>query len=91
MSLNPATVLNPVLNFLDGPDLELRCFFYLVFVWLSLAAIAWVLGGGLRRKRLQGRPARVNSGVIDTTRPPNQSPPPTATTEIDPVQNDATK
>jgi len=87
MRLNPADVLNPVFNFLDALISNYGVYLYLVFVWLSLAVIAWVSGGGLRRRRTQGNSATVNSGIIFTTRLPNQSPPPIIITEIDPVQN----
>jgi hypothetical protein len=76
MNLNPATVLNPVFNFLDALISNYGVYLYLVFVWLSLGPIAWVLGGGLRRKRPQGNSVTVIPGIIFTTRPPNQSPPP---------------
>jgi hypothetical protein len=88
MILNPATVLNPVFNALDALVQNYGVYCYIVFVWLSLAAIAWMLSGGLRRKRPHDNPATVISGTIFTTRPPNQSSPPTVIAEIDPVQND---
>ena len=88
MNLNPATVLNPVFNTLDALISDYGVYLYLVFVWLSLGAIAWVLGGGLRRKRSQGNSATVIPGIIFTTRPPNQSPPPIIITDVDPAQND---
>ena len=88
MRLNPADVLNPVLNFLDALILDYGVYLYLVFVWLSLRAIAWVLGGGLRRRRSQGNSATVIPGIIFTTRPPNQSPPPIIITDVDSAQND---
>ena len=88
MILNPADVLNPVFNALDALISDYGVYLYLVFVWLSVAVIAWVLSGGLRRKRPQGNSATVIPGIIFTTRPPNQSPPPIAITEVDPVQND---
>ena len=88
MNLNPAAVLNPVFNFLDALISDYGVYLYLVFVWLSLAVIAWVLGGGLRRRRSQGNSATVISGIIFTTRPPNQSPPPIIITDVDPAQND---
>jgi hypothetical protein len=50
MILNPADLLNPVFNALDALISNYGVYLYLVFVWLSLGAIAWVLGGGLRRK-----------------------------------------
>jgi hypothetical protein len=88
MSLNQADVLNPVFNFLDALISDYSVYLYLVFVWLSLGAIAWVLGGGLRRKRPQGNSVTVIPGIIFTTRPPNQSPPPIIITDVDPAQND---
>jgi len=88
MILNPATVLNPVFNFLDALISNYGVNLYLVFVWLSLGAIAWILIGGLRRKRPQDNSVTVVSGIIITTRPPSQSPPPIIITNIDPVQND---
>jgi hypothetical protein len=88
MNLNPADVLNPVFNFLDALISNYGVYLYLVFVWLSLAVIAWVLGGGLRRRWSQGNSATIILGIIFTTRPPNQSPLPLVITEIDPVQND---
>jgi hypothetical protein len=88
MNLNPATVLNPVFNTLDALIQNYGVYLYLVFVWLSLGAIAWVLGGGLRRRRTQGNSAPVIPGIIITTRPPMHQPPPTVITEVDPTQND---
>jgi len=87
MNLNPATVLNPVFNALDALIANYGAYLYLVFVWLSLVVIAWILSGGLRRKRSQGNSATVISGIIFTTRPPNQSPPPIIITDVDPMQN----
>ena len=76
MSLNPADVLNPVFNFLDALISDYGIYLYLVFVWLSLAVIAWVLGGGLRRRRPPGNSVTIIPAIIFTTRPPKQSPPP---------------
>ena len=87
MSLNPADVLNPVFNFLDALISNYGVYLYLVFVWLSLGAIAWVLGGGLRRRRLHGNSATVIPGIIITTRPPIQSPSPIIGIEIDPARD----
>ena len=88
MNLNPADVLNPVFNSLDALISDYGVYLYLVFVWLSLGAIAWVLSGGLRRKRPQGNSATVIPGIIFTTRPPMQSPPPIIITDVDPARND---
>ena len=88
MNLNPATVLNPVFNALDALIQDYGVYLYLVFVWLSLAVIAWVFSGGLRRKRPQGNSATVIPGIIFTMRPPIQSPPPIIITDADPAWND---
>ena len=88
MNLNPATVLNPVFNFLDALIADYGVYLYLVFVWLSLGAIAWVLGGGLWRKRPQGNSAMIISGIIITTLPPMHQPPPFIIADVDPARND---
>jgi hypothetical protein len=88
MNLNPATVLNPLFNALDALISDYGVYLYLVFVWLSLGAIAWVLSGGLRRKRPHDNSATVIPGIIITMRPPNQSPPPIIITDVEPTQND---
>ena len=77
MSLNPATVLNPVFNALDALIQDYGVYLYLVFVWLSLLVIAWVLSGGLRWKHSQENPVAVVPGIIISMRPPTHlSPPP---------------
>jgi len=87
MNLNPAAVLNPVFNFLDAVISDYGVYLYLVFVWLSLAVIAWVLSGGLRRKRPPGNSATVIPGIIFTMRPPIQPPPSIIIADFDPAQN----
>ncbi|HEY5043495.1 MAG TPA: hypothetical protein VIK53_16000 [Verrucomicrobiae bacterium] len=87
MNLNPADVLNPVFNALDALISDYGVYLYLVFVWLSLAVIAWVLSGGLRRKRPQGNSATIIPGIIFSLRPPIQPPSPIIGIEIDPAQN----
>ena len=88
MILNPATVLNPIFNALDALISNYGVYCYLVFVWLSVALIAWVLSGGLRRKRPQGNSATIIPGIIFSMRPPIQPPSPIIGIEIDPAQND---
>lgn len=87
MSLNPATVLNPVFDALDALISNYGVYLYLVFVWLSLAVIAWVLGGGLRRKWPQRNSVTVVPGIIFTTRPPIQSPSPINIANVYSAQN----
>jgi hypothetical protein len=87
MNLNPAAVLNPVFNAPDALIQDYGVYFYLVFVWLSLAVIVWILSGGLRRKRPQENSATIIPGIIFTMRPPIQSPPPIIGIEIDPARN----
>ena len=88
MKLNPADVLNPVFNALDALISNYGVYLYLVLVWLSLAMIAWVLGGGLRRRRSQGNSTMIISGIIITTRPPMHQPPPFIIADVDPARND---
>ena len=42
MNLNPAELLNPIFNALDALIENDGVYLYLVFVWLSLAVIAWI-------------------------------------------------
>jgi hypothetical protein len=53
--------------------------------------LAWVFGGGLRRRRPQEHSATVIPGIIITTRTPIQPPPPIVITDVDPAQNDDNK
>jgi hypothetical protein len=88
MIFNPAAVLNPVFNALDALISDYGVYLYLVFVWLSLGAIAWVLGGGLRRKRPQRNSVTIIPGIIITMRPPMQSAPPIIGIEVEQTWND---
>ena len=88
MNLNPAELLNPVFNALDGLIENYGVYLYLVFVWLALLAIAWIFSGGLRRKRTKGNSATVIPGIIFTMQPPMQSPPPIIGIEVDQTWND---
>jgi hypothetical protein len=88
MILNPADVLNPVFNALEALISDYGVYLYLVFVWLSVAVIAWVLSGGLRRKRPQGNSATVIPGIIITIHPPMHQSPPFIIADVDPARND---
>ena len=87
MNLNPAELLNPVFNTLDGLIENGGVYLYLVFVWLALLAIGWILSGGLRRKRPQGNSVTVIPAIIFTMQPPLQSPPPIIGIEVDQTWN----
>ena len=86
MNLNPAELLNPIFNALDALIENDGDYHYLVFVWLSLAVIAWILSGGLR-KRMKGNAATVIPAIIFTMQPPMQSPPPIIGIEVDQTWN----
>ena len=87
MNLNSAAELNPVFNFLDAPISDYGVYLYLVFVWPSLLAIAWVLSGGLLRNRSQRNSVAVILAIIFTMQPPRQSPPPIIGIEVDQTWN----
>ena len=86
MNLNPAELLNPIFNVLDALIENDGVYLYLVFVWLSLAVIAWILSGGLR-KRMKGNAATVIPAIIFTMQPPPQSPPLIIGIEVDQTWN----
>jgi len=73
MNLNPATVLDPVFHFLDWIMAEWGVYLVLAFVWLSLILIAWIFGGGLRRK-FPNQP-HFSDGLGIVIKPHTQPPP----------------
>ena len=87
MNLNPAELLNPIFNTLDGLIENYGVYLYLVLVWLALALIGWIFSGGLR-KQMKGNSATVIPAIIFTMQPPMQSPPPIIGIEVDPARND---
>ena len=62
-------------------------YFYLVFVWLALATIVWIAGGGLPRT-MKGNAATVIPIVIIVTRPPRQPEPPVVDIEVERTWSD---
>ena len=86
MNLNPAELLNPIFNTLDGLIENYGVYLYLVFVWLALLAIGWIFSGGLR-KRMKGNSNTVIPAIIFTMQPPPQSPPPIIGIEVDQMWN----
>ena len=73
LNLKLLKLLPSLFNALDRLIENHGVYLYLVFVWLALAIIGWILGGGLR-KRMKGNSATVVPGIIFTTHPPPQSP-----------------
>jgi hypothetical protein len=71
MNLTPGEVLDPVFHFLDDAIANYGVYLYLALVWLSVIVIAWVFGGGLRRKMRQ--PPRISVGIVIQ---PSAPPPP---------------
>jgi hypothetical protein len=74
MNLNPATVLDPVFQFLDGIIAEWGVNLFIVFIWLSVLVLAWVFSGGLRRKFPDQPHVSASLGII--IQPHRPSPPP---------------
>ena len=62
MNLNPGEVLDPVFHFLDDVIADCGIYLYLALVWSSVILIAWIFGGGLRRKMRQ--PPSITVGII---------------------------
>jgi len=89
MNLNPREVLDPVFHFLDDAIAAYGVYLYLALVWLSVIVIAWIFGGGLRRK-FRHHP-HITSGIGIVILPPTRQPPPTPPIimhEFDPSRDD---
>jgi hypothetical protein len=84
MNFNPGEVLEPVFHFLDEAIADYGVYLYLVLVWLSVAAIAWISSGGLRRK--MRRPPNIAVGIA--IQPSAPSPPSIIYREPDSVCGD---
>ncbi|MGB7767412.1 MAG: hypothetical protein WBN22_00965 [Verrucomicrobiia bacterium] len=84
MNLNPATVLDPVFDFLDGVIEEDGIYLFLVFVWLSLLVLAWVFSGGLRRKFPNHPHVGAGIGIVIQPHTPPSPPPTIIIHEYDP-------
>jgi hypothetical protein len=73
MNTHPVQALDPVFEFLDRIIRDQGDILFMVFAYVALAAIAWILSGGLRRRQ-----ARRESGAgisIIVIRPPAVPPP----------------
>lgn len=73
MRPHPEAVLGPVFDWLDRMIADHGDRLFVVFLWLSIFVIAWIIGGGLRR-----RASRNGCLVVrpSNTPPPFQSDPP---------------
>lgn len=89
MNITGAEALQPVLEFLDWLIAEHGHQLYLGLVYFSIPVVAWILGGGWRRK--PSRPASVTPITILIIRPPTRPPslpPPRLGDERDPCADD---
>jgi hypothetical protein len=73
MNLHPEVLLPPVFRWLDAVIEDYGLYIYLVCVWLSPFLIAWILRGGLRRKRTRRESVVVVPIVV--IRAPEHPPP----------------
>jgi hypothetical protein len=65
-----------LLDFLNGIIADQGVYIFMAFVFLTIPFLAWVLGGGLRRKLLKGRPMPCPSPAIVVLFPVGRSAPP---------------
>jgi hypothetical protein len=89
MNITGAEALQPVLEFLDWLIAEHGHRLYLGLVYVSIPLVAWVLGGGRRRK--PSRPVSAMPITIIVFRPstrPPPLPPPLLGDERDPFADD---
>jgi hypothetical protein len=75
-------------NALDAFIEDYGVYLYLVFVWLALALIGWIIGGGLR-KRMKGNAPTVIPIVIVMAQPPRQPEAPIIDIEVEQTWSDA--
>lgn len=74
MNVSPLDLLNPVFRFMDKLIADDGVYLYLGLVWLSLALMAWIFSGGLRRKIRHQPQIRMGIGIV--IQPPVPPPPP---------------
>ena len=70
MNLNAGEIMKPVFDFLDNAIADYGVYLYLVLVWASVIALAWVFSGGLRRKFPNQPHVRAGIGIV--IQPPSQ-------------------
>jgi len=79
MNLNAGELLEPVFDFLNAAIADYGVYLYLLLVWLSVMAIAWIFSGGLRRRFPNQSRGRGGIGIIIQP----HSPPPIILQECD--------
>jgi hypothetical protein len=75
-------LLPHLFNMLDALLEDYGIYLYLVLVWLALATLARIVGGGLRR-RTKGNAVVVIPCIVVMMPPPRQSIPPTVDIEVE--------
>ena len=80
-------LLPPFFKALDGLIENYGVYFYLVFVWLALATIAWIFSGGLRR-RMKGNAPTIIPVVVIMAQSPRQPEPPIIDIKVEQTRND---
>lgn len=73
MNSNAGEVLKPVFDFLDAAIEDYGVYLFLVLVWVSVAVLAWIFSGGLRRK-FPGQP-HIRAGIGIVIQQPTQPTP----------------
>jgi hypothetical protein len=87
LNLELLKLLPSLFNVLDALIENYGVYFYLVFVWLALAAIAWIISDGLGR-RMKGNPATVIPAVIIMAQSSRQPEPPIVDIVVEQAWND---
>jgi hypothetical protein len=81
LNLEMLKVLPRFFDALNALIADYGVYFYLVFVCLALAVIAWIFSGGLRR-RMKGNAATVIPVVVIIAQSPKQPEPPLVDIEV---------
>jgi hypothetical protein len=71
MQNHPIHFMKPVFDWLDGLIRDQGVYLYMLLVYISIPLIAWILSGGLRRRR----PRQTNITAIILVRPTPPPPP----------------
>ena len=75
MHNDPIYLLKPVFDWLDGLIRDQGDYLYLLLVYASIPLVAWILGGGLRRRPHQTNITAIPIIVIRSVATPPPLPP----------------